>query len=302
MAQAFIIGFKAPFDESNTNYRCNRQSLNPGDLMLRTRDENFVVLRRGGVLQIGSTPTCQTIYVPIRNIIRNFCENFELNAFGGDLIWSIERDDQTTTGDAPAKLKLRAKEKASDPGHIAELSIGSHGDSNPVTLELTIRDSGASDAKDMCKLQVTKEGEVTWTAEKNWNLTVAENINVSTTKGDISVTSAGLITATAQKDVSIKSSQGQATLDGMNKATVKSSSQVNVEAPQINLGGASAASQGVMGTELQAWLTQLINQIAALTFIAPLQPAGPAPVVGAPAIASLTASMPTWLSPVVKTK
>jgi hypothetical protein len=271
MATPFILGFQAPFDNGNINYRCHRQNLNPGDIMLRTRDENFVVLRRGGVLQIGATPTCQTMYVPIRNIIRNFCENFELNAFGGDLIWSIDRPDKTPTGDEPALFKLRAKEKANDPGHIAELSIGSHGADSKVTLELIVRESGLEDAKDVCTLQITKEGNVIWGTQKDLTLTVNQNFSITVGK-DVAMNYGGLFTATAKKDVSIKSSGGEATFDGANKATVKSASQVVIDAPQTCLGGASAIEPIIKG---QQWITFMSNLIMAISRIASTAPVGP---------------------------
>src|SRR5574337_1687504 len=46
MAPAFVLGFMAPIDERKgddgqipANFRAGRQNLNPGDIMMRTRDE-----------------------------------------------------------------------------------------------------------------------------------------------------------------------------------------------------------------------------------------------------------------------
>lgn len=293
MASPFIMGFKAPFDESHVNYRCNRQNLNPGDIMLRTRDENFIILRRGGVIQIGSTPTCQTLYVPIKNIIRQFCENYELNTFGGDLLWSIERDDQTIDGSAPAKLRLRAKEKANDPGHIAELSIGSHGDGNPVTLELTIRDSGLDSAKDLIRLQLTKEGNVSWEIEGSWAMNVKEDVTLSV-EGSVDIDVADTFTASAQKDVLIKSGQESATLDGMKKVTIKSATEAVVDAPMISL-GTKGLEPVVKGTKLAKLLSDLITQVSLIQQTSP-----PAPTT-APSIGALAATVPDILSATVFT-
>jgi hypothetical protein len=303
-APLFILGFKAPFDENNVNYRCNRQNLNPGDIMMRTRDENFVILRRGGVLQIGSTPTCQTMYIPIQNIMKHFCENFEINAFGGELKWLVDRDDQTTDGTAPVKLALRVKEKANDKLHIANISIGSHGEGDKTTMLMEVFDSGVDGQKPMVSLSITKEGTVGWTVEKDYSIIAKENVQITSLEKDITVQALkGNIVKEAAKNVTITAKTGTATLDGKTLVLVKSATQADVDAPMINL-GAGATSQGVKGTELQAWLTQLVSQIAAFTYIAPLAPAPgpPVPVIAAPAIASLTASMSTWLSPVVKTK
>ena len=80
-----------PTNPSDASYRAGRPILNPGDMFWQGRYENFVILRRGGVLQIGSTQVCQRMYIPIRNFIRDFCENYELTTAAGTLAWHIRR-------------------------------------------------------------------------------------------------------------------------------------------------------------------------------------------------------------------
>lgn len=141
-AAPFVLGFQSAFDTDFNNFRGGRQTLNPGDIMMRTRDENFLILRRGGVLQVGATPVCQTMYVPIGNVIRHFCEQYELNTFGGVLEWKNTRTDETADGEVLTTLTLKVKEKVSTPEHDVLLTIGSHGDGAPTRLLLEVMDSG----------------------------------------------------------------------------------------------------------------------------------------------------------------
>src|SRR5574337_5397 len=139
--------------------------------MMRTRDENFVILRRGGVVQIGATPIAQRLYIPIRNVIRDMCENYDLFSLAGEMSWSVDRTDQTTDGAAPTLFSLKVKNKANEPQHAALLTLGSHKDDDQLTLNLLIKASGAADANTMIQMQMTKKGSVTWTMQENFTLT-----------------------------------------------------------------------------------------------------------------------------------
>jgi hypothetical protein len=287
----FVLGFQSAHDESNDGFRGGRQTLNPGDIMLRTRDENFIVLRRGGVVQIGATPTAQRFYIPIRNFIRDFCENYELFTFGGELTWITERDDQTTDGAALTKFSLRAKEKADNKAHIATLTIGSHGEDSPTTLLLEIGESGDEGAKVMVSLTATKEGDVRWVSQKGYSIEAKESLQITVKEKDITITAEqGAYTVSAQKNVLMSSKTGEAVLDGKTKAVLKSSTQAIMDAPQVCLGN-GAASPVVKGDMLVSFLTTLLTQISAFVCAAP-----GSPVVAAPAVASLTGQLSGLLS------
>lgn len=290
-AAPFVMGFQSPHDEETDSFRGGRQNLNPGDIMLRTRDENFLVLRRGGVVQIGSTPTAQRFYLPIRNFIRDFCENYELFTFGGDLTWHTERDDQTTDGAALTKFSLRAKEKADDKGHIATLTIGSHGDSSTTTLLLEIFESGEDDAAAVARAEITKEGEISWEFKKSWKLSVEEgDIEVAATQGAISLSAGDTGTFEAQQDILVKSTGAQATMEGVSKATLKSAGKAMLDAPVMHLGN-GATSPVVKGDALVNFLSTLLTQISSFTCASP-----GSPVVAAPAVSALIAQLSNLLS------
>ena len=238
MSKEFVMGFQAPFDTDNNSFRCNRQNLNPGDMMFRTRDENFVILRRGGVVQIGATPITQRLFIPVRNFIKDFCENYELHTLGGELSWLVDRAETDADGNQRAKVSLLAKEKANDPKQIATLTIGSHGEGVEDTLILTVFESGLDGAAMMSKLILGKDGTVAWQIMKTFTVTVTSDITLESTGGKISLKSAQDTAIDSGANLSVTA---VGNID-MEAAMVKVAAQGNIdlEAAVINVGGAGA--------------------------------------------------------------
>ena len=100
--KGFVIAWAPPSVDGPGQFRGHRQDLNPGDIYLGTRDENFLILRRGGVVQIGGTGLCQRMFLPINNTIKDFCENYGLHTLGGDLEWTVNREETIDNGHRPA--------------------------------------------------------------------------------------------------------------------------------------------------------------------------------------------------------
>lgn len=106
---AFIIGYLPT--PSGDSYKSNRIKMNPGDIALNTRDGNYVILRRGGAVQIGSTNIAQRLYLPLGNAIKDFCQNYQMVTPGGELYWEMATDEKL--GEAtPTRWVLKAKEIA----------------------------------------------------------------------------------------------------------------------------------------------------------------------------------------------
>ena len=175
---AFVVAWGPVANDGD--FRNEKRKLNPGDIFIGTRDGNDIILRRGGVLQMGSTPICQRFFIPIGNFIKDFAENYELNALGGQLSWTIDRQETTTDGKRPARFVLSAKEFADDPNPVAVLEIGSHEDSGEHILSLIVRESGKDGAKLKHSLFLDKtgnmvvvtKGDINWSVEGNIVLTL----------------------------------------------------------------------------------------------------------------------------------
>jgi hypothetical protein len=289
----FIMGFQAPHDEDNDSFQCGRQSFVPGDIVLRTRDENFIIIRRGGVVQIGATPTAQRMYIPVQNMIRDFCENYELNAFGGELTWITERDEKTTDGSALTKLSILAKQKADDPKHIAELTIGSHGEDDSVTMKLLVWSDGTKEREAQVMLQVTNEGDVTWDVENDVTMNISGEMRTVVEK-DISTETKASWLLSASENVDIYASKELKV--ECDDSTLKAKSHV-VDSSDIKLGGSGATEAAVLGDMLVSTLDKMCIVISALVCTAP-----GAPVGGATAISAVQGTLSTILAQSVKVK
>jgi hypothetical protein len=292
----FLMGFQAPYDEDNASFRSGRQTLNPGDMMLRTRDENFIILRRGGVVQIGATPTAQRIYVPIRNFIQDFCENYQLFTFGGEMTWITERDDQTTEGNAPTKLTYKVKSTANEPEHVLELTMGSHGEDDPVKLQLQVYSDGTENRELKADLKITNEGDVIWDVEQDFLVNAKRDMAFITEEGNQTFECAADYLATAGGKMNLES-KGDWTGASEAKAQVVGGTEAEIDAPLIKLGAGAQSEPVPRGQKLASLLSSMITQIAAFTYVPALAPAPAAvPVIAAPAVAALAGQIPGILS------
>ena len=113
---------------TDSSFYGGRPPANPGDIWMRTRDDNFVVLRRGGVLQLGATELSQRIFIPLNNQIIDVSQNYEhLNA-GGTIAWGIQVGPSTTQYPATYMQTLRVF--AND--NFADIKIAAGNVTNPV--------------------------------------------------------------------------------------------------------------------------------------------------------------------------
>lgn len=167
----FVMAW-APAREDNDSLRSNKKDLNPGDIYLGTRDDNAIVLRRGGVVQITGGPLCQRLFLPVNNTISDFCENYGLHTLGGDLEWTVDRSEFDVDGHRAAHLRLKAREYADDAEPIAYLEIGSHTTSKTTILSLTIKESGAKRSASKISLSLGKDGSMTFKLDGavDWNI------------------------------------------------------------------------------------------------------------------------------------
>lgn len=276
----FVLGWAPAADEGD--YRSRRPNLNPGDIYLGTRDENFLILRRGGVVQIGGGPLCQRMFVPINNTIRDFCENYELHSLAGDLEWSIQREENTTDGHRPALLTLKAREFADDPEPIAKLLVGSHGQGDDTILSLLVNASGQSGAAQEVGLKIDKKGNVIWTVQNDvvWNVQGSYSIQA---KKDISLKSSANFLASADNAVRIIGKKGVTIQASTGTVVIEGAPWVQL-GPKVKIGNAPQAV--ALAIPLVTWLATHTHN---LTTLAPGSPVSP-PIVPPPSseIAALT--------------
>jgi hypothetical protein len=136
----------------------------PGDIWMRTRDDNFVILHRGGVLQIGATELAQRIFIPLNNLVTDISENYEHHNSNGSIVWGLQTGPSQTqiasqymqtfrifTADQYADIKLACGKVYSpvpEPdGGVTLVEAGvAQGDdgqgSNPIIFEVTVSPKG----------------------------------------------------------------------------------------------------------------------------------------------------------------
>ena len=261
---------------SDASYRANRPVLNPGDMLWQGRDENFIILRRGGVLQIGSTNICQRAYIPIANYIRDFCENYELNTAAGTLSWVVHPSETTPAANAPTEFSLVAREFAQDKMASIKVSVGSLIKSSPVPtvdgspipggkplpsgaspfIEVVVSPDnidpvdGTTNSESFI-LRIGRDG-TTYTMQadravevKGVDTLLVDKDQSITIKGDRELTVEGDLTESITGDRSITGDAG----DAETWAKIKS-----ITASALKLGGTDASEPGVLGLELVKWL------------------------------------------------
>lgn len=235
----FILAWRSAMTEGD--YRGLKPDLNPGDMYLGTRDDNFLILRRGGVVQIGGGPLNQRVFLPLDNSIQDFCENYGLSTPGGDLTWKVERSEKTADGRRPAVLTISAREFAKDSAPVAVLQIGSHDPAKPTILTLNLRKSGSSDQALNLTLSADKDGNVTWTSHEGalfkvdgkgaFAVDVEGKVSLTSSKENVEITAQKKVLITAQEEMTLKVDSGDMNLNA--------SGALKVSVAQVKVGGAT---------------------------------------------------------------
>jgi hypothetical protein len=250
---------------SDASFRGGRPILNPGDMYWQGRNENFVVLRRGGVLQLGSTQICQRVYIPVGNIIRDFCENYELNTAAGTLSWQVKRNESNPSGNAPSEFELISRENAQDKYASVKVMIGTPRDDkakkklssgNNAFIELVLApqkidpNTGEVSGKGVFVIRVDKEGNSFVYQAGDRDEEVGND--TVTVRGAQNVEVAGARTIKSQSES--KELQGNQDVKGA-ASTETWSGTKTIAAAQLLLGGTGASEPGVLGLKLAAWLS-----------------------------------------------
>lgn len=131
---------------STIDFRNNRPILQPGEIVLSSSDRNFVVMRKGGIVEIGATQAAKRFYVPLQNLVRDLCQIYELQNSAGSLHMTRKESDQTwgtvdleipaaapdgeaatetvTVSKIPTEMNLRVKAYESDSSPSISIDFG----------------------------------------------------------------------------------------------------------------------------------------------------------------------------------
>jgi len=221
----------------------------PGDQIWRGRDGNFVILHRGGVLQIGATELAQRIYIPLGNIVTDISQNYEHHNTGGSINWGMSTsftDDNPET-EFRQTFRMYANDERSDvrvavgkvhqpvpepSGDAGELSANSNLElGRQIAFELVVAPGGfetesgapAGDAAKLTKLRLffdaegggflRAEGAVNVRIKKKLRIVADGGIDISTKK-TCQLSSDEVVRVLGKKGVQITAADGAVVLNG----------------------------------------------------------------------------------------
>ncbi len=237
-----------------------------GDIVMKGRDGNFVILHRGGVLQIGATELAQRICIPIGNLVTDISQNYNHFNSGGSINWGIrasspEENPETEfkqtfrvyandeTADirvAVGKVHQTVPEKIGEESSALDLEELNIGKDSPVVFEMVLApghgfetDSGtpSSDTRDAVKLKLffdraggamlRAEGAVSLRIRKKLRLRGDDNLEFFSKK-DITMECEDNLRLIGKKTAEISTDGGVLTLNGGTKPVAHVGSQIMI--------------------------------------------------------------------------
>lgn len=116
----FLFGYVMP-PTSREGDRGARPEQSGGDIVHTTRDGNTIALRRGGLVQVMSSPLCQALYVPVGNMIRHIFAQKEEASLLGKMEW-VHDDTGAAGTDAHYRAEFKDQVESITPRVVVEIS------------------------------------------------------------------------------------------------------------------------------------------------------------------------------------
>lgn len=264
---------------SEVTFKSGRPNLQQGDLIMRGRDGNHVWLHRGGVVEIGSPGLAKRLYIPITNMIRDFCENYELTSLGGHLSWTVLRSDTSPDGEAETYFTIAAKEHAQDAKASIFFRIGHNTDTQRLHLIIASNsidpDTGSITGSPVFEVSIDNEGNVDASC-KDLTLSILGDLNI-TVASDTTITTTGSSTEVVGTDKSITAS-GSISLQATTCRETVSGAKI-ISSPTIRLGSEGSSIPVVLATPaLLAFLASHTHPVGTAITGPPTTPVLPASV------------------------
>lgn len=249
-----IIGFSSP-SHKNLAWASGRRELNPGDIILWTRDDNRIVLRRGGNIEIVSTKECMTTFVAAKHLIEQLCRHWKMTTRGGELTWFTDDSALSASTGARSVFRLAAKRFGQDADPFVTLSMGGLKDfmpGNKTERQVFSLLVGTNPLLPKFQMLIGENGRVE---------TIVGSNQSHTTKGNLDLRVEGKLTVDADGDIKMTSRTGGASIiarSGQHLMDVQNSREKvsglkHISARTILL-GTSAKEPAVLGLQAALWL------------------------------------------------
>jgi hypothetical protein len=119
----------------------HRDPLEPGDIFLGTVDENRIMLRRGGIIQIAATSLAQRLYIPVENVVRDYFQRYQAYSPVGEIEWghaTLVAGESPTIG--PGELPTSEYLNEADDHELLDTI-----ENTPVLIKYNIKDTCQED-------------------------------------------------------------------------------------------------------------------------------------------------------------
>lgn len=250
-------------DSGDYDFAGGRTRGKPGDLVMRGRDGNFVIVHRGGVLQMGSGPLAQRICIPLQNLVTDISQNYNHFNGGGSISWGIQdrgNDDpgaeyrftqRIYANDEFADIRIDmgrvrspVPEPTGDDGETSNLEQLGIGTDDEIVYEFVLSKNGfetdagefKADAGDV-KLRMffdrggnamaRFEGSVDLRIKKKLRITIDDDVQIICKK-NASITADGKLSLTGKSLVDVGTDGGAVVINGGSKAVASVGSLVRI--------------------------------------------------------------------------
>lgn len=285
----FVLAFLMPMESmdasseddeetssTDASFAGGRVRPKPGDIYMKGRDGNFVVLHRGGILQIGCGPLAQRLYVPLTNLITDVSQNYNHFNTGGSINWGVRdvsnnpetefkqtfrvyaNDEFADVRVSVGKVQIPVLEPAGEAGSTNDMAALDLNDDKTIVLEFALAPGGfdttaglpntASRNATKLRFFYTKAGGVMFRSEASVSLRVKKKLRLRVDdtieifgKKSINIEADTTMKLSAKKLLELSTDGGVVRINGGNKpvATVGSIVRVTLIAPvAITVGGA----------------------------------------------------------------
>jgi len=175
----FILAYIPTMDDGGS-FDAGRINNNPGDWKITGADGNFLDILRGGIVRLGSSNVCQTIYIPTRSLIHQISENLIIDTFAGSLEFNVARPEDNSDSKRSCTFNLKVQEFSDDKTPCVELLAGSG-------LNLKIRNDG----NQTFELNIAKTGELVLSTKSTYSIQADGKLSLKT-KNDLELSGANI--------------------------------------------------------------------------------------------------------------
>jgi len=124
-----IIGFMGVYDPNSGSYSPREPKGTFGDISMGTAANNYIHLRRSGIIEIKASPLAQTVYIPLGGIIQEHFKQYRGQCPGGNISMGLKSVRTEDGGGAGAVLySVNCRGSATDTDMSVSYNLGAVSD------------------------------------------------------------------------------------------------------------------------------------------------------------------------------